>query len=578
MKGGDIHSINRPNSNIFIKNSKRRCFNKSKKLNQLEIGSKKYNLYSIRRNNLLPKLKECGYNEKPFGLTRKYRLANKKFNNSESVNITNSNTIFKKKSKTKKVRFNNNTTGKTNTGRNNTGRNNTGKNNTGRNNTGRNNTGRNNTGINNTGRNNTGRNNTGRNNTEIILAENFQTDPNKLNYPCWDNMNCWISHPLVCLLVDPHQSILDALFNSDLSIGDSKDCNKTIKQDLREELLEILHNLHFKQLDKTRGDINYERERKKPRNLYTINKFRDVLRGCNFRDIGYQDIEKTGAADDFILNLFKLFPLESADASAKPKVRPETGHIKLNINSIYSNSVDGNDCRNEVISNKTDTLAIIYYTKNKLSTLIQEEYFTPEIYDAFTYEKTEQEWQKLKIKHGKKITKQFKSKEDFNAAIYREEEKCLPFIGYECETDKKKYRFHIKNKDFILDKKPLIITLSRAVLGNPRAINQTEIVPDEELTYPNKDGSEVKFILKSIIKPEPYHYTCFFNSQGNWYYYNDLKLCKYEEDMKSDRFKKIGKYKGMNSAGFRHIGRYSELLKDRDSKLGCIYIYYPSDS
>ena len=93
-----------------------------------------------------------------------------------------------------------------------------------------------------------------------------------------------------------------------------------------------------------------------------------------------------------------------------------------------------------------------------------------------------------------------------------------------------------------------------------------KIIPDEILRLTHNDGREIEFVLKSIVKPEPGHYTCFFNSKGDWYYYNDLKLCTNKN------------YLGLNDKGLKKIGSYSNLLKNRDSKLGCIYIYYPSDS
>ena len=129
----------------------------------------------------------------------------------------------------------------------------------------------------------------------------------------------------------------------------------------------------------------------------------------------------------------------------------------------------------------------------------------------------------------------------------------------------KKFRYLKKYNTITVDSNPLIITFSRFDPING-GINNTKIIPDEILRLTHNDGREIEFVLKSIVKPEPGHYTCFFNSKGDWYYYNDLKLCTNKN------------YLGLNDKGLKKIGSYSNLLKNRDSKLGCIYIYYPSDS
>ena len=562
-KGGRKHSLNRNNTNVYLKNSTKRCFDNNDNANSIEINSKKYKVHSIKRNNLIPRLKKCGYSKKPYGILKKGQIVSKEFNNNSLVNLNNTNNLFS-------VNRNNNPV---NNRRNNPVNNRRNPvNNRPHNNP-----------VNNRSRNNPVNNREKHNQSkDLIIADDFRNNVEDLNFPCWENSNCWMSHILICLLAEPHQDIVDALFNNKLDDryqhnrknGESNRswnnrksyrCHKETLEEIRIELFNLLNKLHKKHVDYPDHLVD---------DLYYVTGLRRVLRNCDKlpsddfnRDSGF------ASTQEFIELLFnELFPFSKRNIYT---YRTSFFNLDNNKTCLVKNEHKEYSVITFPIQESRETLNLVSLIdtitiNNFIGDMSLENFGTGSVIS-----KRKKRDEIEKIGNNYYLTKELKGKPQ-DIELYNAYKMSTGYSNEMC--DDQFYEFQEVRSKILSNGGPLIIAANRQAYSRA-PLTLTKVIPDEILTLEHVEGGDIQYKLVGIVVPDSPneggssdHFNCYFCVQGIWWYFNDLGRCR------------NGKMKKGNQ-GLIQIGNFNKLMNSKKVSdkfrgipkylLGLTYVYVP---
>jgi hypothetical protein len=537
-KGGRKHSINRSkNSNVYLKNSNKRCFNSNNNVSRININKKKYKVHTVKRNNLIPRLKKCGYSKKPYGLLKKGQLVNGEFNNNSLQNLNN-NILFSLD-------------------------------------------GQPNNSVNNRQPNQVNRQRS--EDIELLNADDFRNDVKDLHFPCWENSNCWMSHILICLLADPHQDIIDALFNNQLDdryqdtrkIGESNNnwnnrkqyrCHKESLENIRLELFNLLHKLHKKHID-------YPKHLKN--NLYYVTGLRHELMNCDqLPSNDFNRVEGFASTQEFIELLFnELFPfskkniytyktsLFNLDNNQKCLLKDETHDYSVVTFPIQESREQLN------LVSLIDTITINNFIGNMSLGDFESE-------DIDTQRKIRDKLERIGMDYY--MTKELNGNPK-DIELYNTYKMSTGYSNEICDKDTF-YEFQEVRSKIISRGGPLIIATNRQAYDRA-PLTLTEVVPDEILNLEHEEGGNIQYKLVGIVVPDmpneygsSEHFNCYFCVQGIWWYFNDLGICS------KGRMKKGNK-------GLIEIGDFNKLMNSKKSTdkfrgipkylLGLTYVYVP---
>lgn len=482
--------------NIYFKNNKKKCLVSTKKTT---IGNKVYQSQKFKRKNVVPFLKKCGYDNKPFGLVKKTKLNGDKIKNIK--NIRNNNKIF--------------------------------------------NSLKNPVSILPVLTDNRNKNNSPKEKFNIDKIQLFDHNSN----------SCWISHLLVCLLIDIHPSLEKCIFKQKIKYNGI--CSKSFTEKIRTILSDIYHNFFYNTSKHDTNDLRLH------------------LKTCSEMGRDFRSHIGIGDPTEFLqkLNVLFNFPLAilnkdiiiyyNNDINEPNKcLRTRLDEEISSIISLNANDFNVGDI-NLHLNNITETTNLF----NDLNMR------------DFDVDPTK----KIQVDKFKKTVKKCTEKlersdtilDTFENSFFEHVIKNVNIYGIKNEDcgDKK---FIFKTKQTIYNitnpNTPLIITINRKLNTSVQVINDKKINPSEIINLKSDKGDDITYILKSLVVPNDYgssHYTCYFNKGDSWWYYDDLVY------RSNGTVKKISSYQELISSKSKYhfIKKGKKLIRKID--VAVILIYYP---